>query len=173
MAFDDLRDFLDEGLDLPIGGVTYHVAPPTAAVGLRLQLLRDVVSMAEAGIELKPEDQRLLTIPDAKEIDFYRDNLGPAYDEMLKACTATEVRIAAGAAFLCWTSEGDGRTDAETYWKAQMDPRSAATSQMTTPPIRAGRGSTVMAAASGTKPRNSGSGTSSPRSTNSKASKKA
>lgn len=161
MALQDLRGLLDQDLELPIGGTTYRVPPPTAKVGLRMQLMRDAASMQAAGVELSSEDARLLKVGDDEELSFYAWALGSAQQDMLDGgVTLPEIRVAAGAAFVYWTAApGHAQEDLETFWAAQADPRNASTGQKTaTPDVR---GSASTGEATTTKRHSSGSGTSS------------
>jgi hypothetical protein len=114
----DLRELLDEACELPIGGVTYRVPPPSAAKGLVLQRMSDLIDIAAAGGQVDEASMAELKLDGQQEVDFYRNNLGTAYDEMLSGdVTLPEIKVAAGYAFLFWTK---GRDIADAYWEAQQ-----------------------------------------------------
>lgn len=156
----DLRELLEEGCELPIGGVTYRVPPPSAAKGLVLQRMSDLINVAAAGGEVDSVSLAQLKLDDQQEVDFYRNNLGTAYDEMLAGgVTLPEIKVAAAFAFLFWTQ---GREVAESFWEAQetRPPVKAPTDRR---PKKASRKSasqrTATAGASSTPSPSSGSGT--------------
>ena len=115
----DALEVLDLVLRLPVGGKTYRVDPPTAAVGIRLQgmlaaaLVADAITdRGEDAAELRAE----LTLSGDREADFGRDCLGPAYDEMLADdVPAPVVELAITTAFYAWTV---GRDFARAWWDA-------------------------------------------------------
>lgn len=161
----DLRELLGEGLDLPVGGVTYHVMPPTGRVGMRLQTMRDLSAKAAGGIELSKADKKRLQLDDAAERDFYADTLGATYKTMVDGgCTSYEIRLAASSAYLYFTAADPvtGLEDVERFL-ANQDPRRTATEQKTPeiPSTPDGKASASTAAASTTRAPNSGSGTTS------------
>lgn len=161
MALQDLRGLLDQDLELPIGGKTYKIPPPPGKTGMKLQLMRDAASMQAAGVELSASDKRLLKVEDGDESNFYDWTLSTAYPQMLEDdVTLPEIKVAAGAAFIYWTSpHGHEQADLETYWAAQADPPRASSGQKTSTP--GVRGSAPTVEASTTKRSSSGSGTSS------------
>lgn len=67
MAFDELREFFDPALVLPIGGVEYRVESPTAREGLRLRLL-----LGDDGA----------TLGDEQEVTEWTALLGPSLERM-------------------------------------------------------------------------------------------
>lgn len=155
MAYRDLDELLDGGLDLPIGGKLYRVPPVNAETGLRLQRLHDWMFGVAAAVKAHEDDPgQDLALPepaaelltDAQELDMYRKSLGTAYDEMIDDGVAwPRFKVAGMTAFLHHTQSAEA---AERYWNAGGRPEASAGN-------RAGR----RAAARSTPPPASASGT--------------
>lgn len=109
MAFDDLRELLDEQvLKLPIGGVTYVVQSCSAEDWLWLNTQSAAIDRAqrtgEMDVEVEGNDPEV----------FYRRCLGDTFDDMVdNAITSKELQVAALTAFL-W--QLGNTTAAETVW---------------------------------------------------------
>ncbi|MER7078131.1 MULTISPECIES: DUF7426 family protein [Bacteria] len=118
MALQDLGEFLDPTLSVPIRGKTYRVEPPDAETGLRLQHLSDWMLGAAAAVQADADapapSEELLS--DAAELDMYRAALGAVYDELFAdAVPWPWIKLAGMTAFLHWTV---GAEQAEAYWAA-------------------------------------------------------
>jgi hypothetical protein len=82
VAFDDLDEFFDSTLPLPIGGKLYRVPSPPADLGLHCQLTADIARRRRAGLEVSDEDLAMLVLDDDQERVWTRRMLGTAFDEM-------------------------------------------------------------------------------------------
>lgn len=144
----DALDVLDLTLVLPVGGKTYRVDPPPAAVGVRLvnMLGQGIIldALADAGITGTEWDAAhdALTIDTETSPDFARDCLGAAYDQMLADDLPHPViELAVSTAFLCWTA---GKAAAEAWWESGGKAPAPSTSgrRTATPTLRAGANTT-------------------------------
>jgi len=107
----DLNDVLDLRLNLPIGGKTYVVDPPTAADGAYFLNLLAIGIAADAGVDVSGFN---LDIPDG-DPDFATRALGAAYQQMIDdGLSLGQIGFAAETAFLAWTVS---REFAEHYWE--------------------------------------------------------
>lgn len=150
---DDLTTLLDPALRLPIGGRTYTVQPPTAAVGLRLEALLAVTLSIQTGNHLPQRFKDALQGPDGEQVDLAKDALGPVYDQMVAdGLSLPFIRHAGQTAYRHWVA---GPAAGASYWAAGADQGKAPAPQGPTT-------STSTAAATTTKRRSSSSGTRSP-----------
>lgn len=154
MPLDDLASLFDPDLLLPVGGKTYRVRPPSAAVGLRMQGLQALAVKRAAGVQLSAMDEARLRLGDDEEVDLLRDALGAVYDQMITDDVPFPYLQHAGmTAFFHWAV---GPKRAEEYWRSREGearrPLSAAADA---------KASTSTAAVSTTKPARRGSGTTS------------
>ncbi len=158
----DALEVLDLTLTLPVGGKTYRVDPPTAAVGAHLanMLARGVFldALVEAGMEGDDIAEAAADLhvdtetPEGR--DFARDCLGAAYDQMLADGIPQPVmELAIATAFLAWTA---GKAAAEAYWDTGGKPPAPTATSRTGRPTET---RTRPAAASTTRKRGSRSGT--------------
>ena len=115
----DLAEFLDPTLKLPIGGKTYTVEPVDAKTGLKLQRMRVLGSLVAQGIEVPEEDVKALEMVGSNEEQFLRNALGAVtYDQMVKNKVSwIHIRHAASTAFVFHT---EGRDAAEKAWSAPL-----------------------------------------------------
>ena len=117
----DALEVLDLTLRLPVGGRTYVVRPPAAAVGIRLfnVLTRGVVidALTSAGITGPEVDEaRASLVIDDIGTDFARDCLGDTRDAMVSdGVPHPVIELAVSTAFLAWTM---GKPAAEAYWES-------------------------------------------------------
>lgn len=162
MTFRDISEVFDPAIYLPIKGKTYRVSAPDAAAGLRLQLLMKLGAAAESGHTLPQSDLDKLVLEDSDEEQFFRDNLGTAYEQMKADAVELEyIKHAAQTAFMRWTVDADL---AEAYWNgAGVDVGKAPA-----PGLRPTVTRTGAAAASTTKPPASRTGTKTARKANGK-----
>lgn len=157
MAFDDLDQYFDDTLSLPVGGKTYVIAGPDAETGLFCQRLMTAGVAASAGLPT-PASMPDLKMDDDAETAFYRRILGDVYDQLVAdGVSWPKIQIVAQTAFF-WIASG--KEMAEAFWRSGGDPKASSASAA---PNRASRRSTSTAAARTTKPRASTSGTKSPR----------
>ena len=111
----DLNDVLDLNLRLPIGGKTYTVHPPSAAVGADLLNKLALGMAAQAGVDMT-EARGQIAVTEDDMPDFGRQCLGAAYDEMFAdGLSYPVIEFAVTTAFLAWTV---GKDYAETWWEA-------------------------------------------------------
>ena len=148
MALEEASAWLDGDLVLPIAGKKYRVPEFDAELGMRVE----VILNASRG---KASDRQRQILTDEEERDTYRDVLGPAYDQMIKdGVTWPRLRHAALTAMFHFNISPEM---AEQHWnRAPAEGKAPAGSR---PATRRTTG-----AASTTKPRASGSGTRSRRS---------
>lgn len=147
MALEELSGWLDDSLVLPIDGRKYRVPEYSAEVGLRVE------AVLNAGRGSRLSDRQRQVLDDEQEKDLYRDVLGPVYDELLADVSWAMLKFCAVTAMLHFNiSEDEGAR----HWALR-----AAKSGGKAPTGRASRPATrrTTAAASTTKPRASGSGT--------------
>lgn len=104
MALDDLRQFFDPRLSLPIGGRVYVVEPPTAEQGLRLHALL-------LGDPVLDDDAELAEIPRV---------LGSAYEQMRADGVRWDEIVHAGRTALL--HYGQSPEVAERFWGGGPDP---------------------------------------------------
>ncbi|MEU1880836.1 hypothetical protein ABZ470_26315 [Streptosporangium sp. NPDC020072] len=107
--FQDLDEFFDDSLRLPVGGKTYVIPAPDAEVGLLCQRLMHASLAVEQGEEVDdPQLNELaaVVLDDDEERDLYQRILGPVWDE-LRADRVTWPRIQhVGATALVWVAAG-------------------------------------------------------------------
>lgn len=114
----DLNEVLDLTLDLPIGGKTYKVQPPSAATGADLMNKLTLGVAADAGVDLG-EFRGQITVADEDLPDFARQCLGKAYDEMVADdLPHPSIEFCVTTAFLAWTV---GKAFAELWWESGGD----------------------------------------------------
>lgn len=144
MSFADLSEILDPTLRLPIRGKTYVIPPVSAAVGLRLQALRAVITRQK----LTGSERESLRLGDNEELDLVRDCLGTAYGEMVADDVPWEhVKHAGMTAYIRWTT---GEAAAETFWRSPLgEALGAPSSGRPKTPRTTGAASTTKAPASG------------------------
>jgi hypothetical protein len=156
MAFKTLEEFLGDCLELPVRCTdgelrTFRIPSPPAEDGLKIEtIMTEGLRAAEGGTPLDSE-----ALDDAGELDLYRMALGSAYDDVRKHLEWSRFRHVAMTSVMWITG---GLDLAEQYWNSDGDPKVAQAAQN-----RAARRSS--AAANGTKPRASTSGTSTRRAT--------
>jgi hypothetical protein len=113
VAFNDLDDFFDDALRLPIGGKEY-VITVSAQAGMRYQKLFALVVAANAGATLSTDELAELDLSDENEKDVFLAVLGPAYEEMVAdGVTWPKIKHAAATAFMY--AAGDKKL-AEQVW---------------------------------------------------------
>lgn len=147
--FQDLGEFFDETLTLPIKGTEYVVPSPSAELGLAVE------SIVMRGGQLTDDEIELLT--DDEERDLYARLLGPAHAEMIENGVPWSMIQHAGKTAMIWIAMGQEAAERAWLGKGLTDP---------TPANRAERRrSTRTAAGSKTPARASTSGTRSRRPT--------
>jgi hypothetical protein len=151
-GFRDLDELFDDTLALPIGGKTYLVPAPTAALGLYCQRL---LAAGFAAVGGRTPEGAAPVLDDDGERDLYQRCLATAYDEMLAdGISWPKIRRAGVTAFL-WTAQGEELAVA--YWSGSPPELPAPTStSLDTAAVRSTRkrGST-----SGTRSRTPSGGT--------------
>jgi len=114
MAFQDLREFFDGSLRLPVGGKTYVIPPIPFKDGLMAQTILDAAIKAQTGRELTESDFDGV-LDDDDERSLYQQMLGPAYDEMVTdGLNWPELQRCGTTAFLFFTS---GEQAATSFWE--------------------------------------------------------
>lgn len=150
--FEELEEFEDDVLELPIHGKTYAIPAVDGATGLWAQRLLETVEAARAegdidAGKLDDKDERIL----------YERMLGDALDEMLADGVNWQRIGHCAMTVFFWTTTT--RQQAEAFWKAGGDPERARSAAS---PNRASRRASA-AAASKTPSRASTSGTRAPK----------
>lgn len=162
--FQDLDEFFDDSLALPVGGKLYRIPPPDAEVGLLCQRLMQAGLAAEQGEQVNdPELNELaaVVLDDDEERDLYVRILGPVWAE-LRADGVSWPKIQhVGSTALVWVAAG--KEAAAKIWVAGSTGEAPA-------PNRATRRATVSAAKS---TRSRGSATTTTRTTASRSRKAA
>lgn len=103
----DLEEFLDPFMDLPIRGKSYRVAAPDGVVGLRCQAIVEIALKAKAGEDVTAEEVASLKLDDGQEREFNRMLLGDVLDEMLTDdLPITYINRAAKTVFV-WTVQDE------------------------------------------------------------------
>ncbi|WP_433355635.1 DUF7426 family protein [Microtetraspora malaysiensis] len=107
--FQDLDEFFDDSLPLPIGGKWYRIPAPDAEVGLLCQRLMHAGMAAEPGEPVddpKLNELASVVLNDDQERDLYQRVLGPVFDE-LRADGVTWPKIQhVGATATVWVAAG-------------------------------------------------------------------
>ena len=113
--FEELDDFLDDSLTLPMGGKEYVVPAVPGRDGLWAQRVLEEVERAK-----KEGDADAGKLDDGDERLLYQRMLGPTFDEMLAdGVTWQRISHAAMTVFF-WTISS--RDTAVKYWRAGGDP---------------------------------------------------
>lgn len=91
MAKRNLSEFFDDGLEyegIPSSkfpdGKSYRVASPDAKVGLWLQSMAELATVATTGANLTESARKRLILDDDEERNLYERVLGATWDEMLE-----------------------------------------------------------------------------------------
>lgn len=114
-GFEELDDFLDDSLTLPINGRDYVIPAVPGKDGLWAQRVLEEVERAK-----KDGDADAGRLDDGDERLLYQRMLGPVFDEMLDdGVTWQRISHAAMTVFF-WTTSS--RETAEKYWKSGGDP---------------------------------------------------
>ena len=110
----DLNEVLDLQLRLPVGGTTYVVNPPSAAVAARLMNRLTIGMVVDAGLDID-DDLRAQAVIHDDNTDFAEDCLGPVLTQMRDDGLAQQqIEFCVTVAFLAWTV---GRDYAEQWWE--------------------------------------------------------
>lgn len=154
-TFEALDDFLSDGLDLPVKGADgvvreYHIADPSAEAGIKIERITSLAARLAAG-GTAPETK---VLDDQEELDLYKLCLGDAY-QRLRAETSWSMFKHVSLTVMFWIT-----TDEDTalqYWRTGEAPGKAARNRAERRQQQ--RGSSASAAANGTRPPGSTSGT--------------
>jgi hypothetical protein len=144
MGFNDLDEFFDDTLPLPIAGRVYVVPSPDAEVGLWCTRLFSAAQIKAAGGEADMPTE----LDDDAELGMYSRVLGTAYAEMLADNVPISRITFAGQTAFIWITQG--KVTAEVFWNNSGNLQA---------PNRETRRSTRTGAASATPGRGSMSGT--------------
>lgn len=115
MPFEDLVEFIDDTLPLPISGKTYRIPCPSAEVGLHCQLVVDIGRRVREGLEVSEADMAVLVLDDDQEKVFVRRMLGAALDEMIADGVSWNRALHAARTTMAWVV--GGKANAERVWK--------------------------------------------------------
>lgn len=119
MPFQDLDDYLDPTLKLPIGGKLYSVNSPSARTGIQVNGLVAAARAVQAGEDIAASDLAALSLDDSEERDFFRSLLGSTMEEMLQDGVGWHQVRHAGLTTMFWVTRG--RAAAETFWQSGGD----------------------------------------------------
>lgn len=118
MPFQELDEFFDDTLDIPIRGKIYRIPSPDAETGLWCQRVFEMGVRAESGQKVSAVQTAKLKLDDDEERELYDRVLGPAKQEMIDD-GLTWARISAVAqTAIIWIATD--RTTAEKYWNEQV-----------------------------------------------------
>jgi hypothetical protein len=126
VSFQDLQEFFDDGLHLPINGVMYDIPAPDHEFGLHVTALVTAGSRAAAGgapLDALPQLRFEGEEGDetSEEARFYRKLLGPAFNRMrANGVSWPKIKIVSETVIL-WIS--GSRAMAEEWWNAGGDPK--------------------------------------------------
>lgn len=116
MTFEDLDEFFDPTLPLPIGGKTYTIPSPSADVGIRCQRMFSLMRRAAQGHTLTADEAASLRFDDEDERTWHRTLLGPIYDELVADDVPwAKIQRVSSTAFT-WITQG--KSAAEAVWTA-------------------------------------------------------
>lgn len=119
MSFQDLEDFLDTSLRLPVKGKTYVVPPPSIATGVWCTQLLETAAKAQGlkdGEELPDADVEALMLDDDEEKNLYKRILGPVYQELVDDNVEWPYLTHMGQTVFFWITADKAR--AEKFWKS-------------------------------------------------------
>jgi hypothetical protein len=116
MPFQDLDEFFDPSLHLPIRGKVYEVPSPDAETGLFCQRLMASAAKAVIGEEVSDSEVERIKLGDKEELDLYERLLGPAWGEMFTDKLPWAYIQHAGTTCLVWVTQGQAQ--AEEFWAA-------------------------------------------------------
>lgn len=114
MAFQDLAEFFDPTLQLPMRGKTYVVESPDATTGVHVQRLFSTATTVIAGGDVSEKDLAAIELDDDEEKELYPRVLGTAYGEMVEDKIPWVWIKHAGTTALMWI--GVGVEAAEKFW---------------------------------------------------------
>lgn len=118
MSFQELDEFFDDTLELPIRGKIYKIPSPDGETGLWCQRVFEVGARVESGQKVPASQSAKLQLNDNDERELYDRVLGPAKQEMLDdGLTWARISAAAQTAII-WIATD--RTTAEKYWNEQV-----------------------------------------------------
>lgn len=156
-GFQDLDEFFDSSLRLPVGGTTYVVPSPDAATGLYAQRLFQIFVNARTDRKVAEEDLAKLQLEDGEERDLYMRLLGPVYQQMVDDGVQWEKLKFCGTTALMWVAVS--LQAAEKFWERGGIPEAPT-------PNRQARRRAGKASGSKTSARGSTGGTTSRRTSN-------
>jgi len=114
VSFQDLSEFFESSLRLPIRGKEYVVPSPDAETGLWVQMMMSTAAKAARGQDVDPEKIAALDLDDDEERGLFGRLLGSAFDEMIEDRIPWEHVKHAGMTALIWTN--GTLEDAEKFW---------------------------------------------------------
>lgn len=147
VLFDDTYDYTLPSKKHP-NGKLYRVPSPDALTGARLTYQAAIGLKIGRGEGITDAEKAAVSLDDAAEDDFYKDTLGPVYDEMLTdGVTWALLQATAKDAYLCITgNEGladfslaSAKVDAAARSAADDDGSPAAEGEASARPNRATR----------------------------------
>lgn len=130
--FEDLDQFFDGTLKLPIGGKVYAVPSPDIETGLYCQRIAETGLALRAGRQLSDSDLAALQLDDEEERSWYHRLMGAAFEEMLADGLPWAYVQRAGATTFAWITRGIDA--AERTWNARPEAPGASSTSSTSAP---------------------------------------
>lgn len=118
MAFQELDEFFDDTLEIPIRGKVYHIPSPDAETGLWCQQIFEIGAKAQAGQSVSDAAVAKLRLGDDEERSLYDRVLGPVKQEMIDDGLPWSRVSAVGETAIIWIATD--RETAEKYWNEQV-----------------------------------------------------
>lgn len=115
MSFEDLDEFFDDTIELPVGGKTYVVPGVDAETGLYCQRLLERGKAAYLGKDVDGGE-----LDDEAEMSLYERVLGPVYAELIADGVSWPKISHCGLTAFFWAA--NNRTTAEKYWNSGGNP---------------------------------------------------
>ncbi len=134
--FEDLDEFFDGNLKLPIGGKVYAVPSPDIETGLYCQRIAETGLAMRRGQQLSESDVEALRLDDSQERDWYRRLMGTAYDEMISDGVSWAKVQHAGATTFAWITSGSKAAE-RTWVSVRPEPRGVPEGEPSTPQVTA------------------------------------
>lgn len=128
--FEDLDQFFDDTLKLPIGGKVYAVPSPDIQTGLYCQRIAETGLALRRGQQLSDSDRVALQLDDDQEREWYHRLMGTAYEQMVADGVTWAKVQRAGATTFAWITAGEQA--AQRTWRSDRPEADGASSTTST-----------------------------------------
>lgn len=118
-SFEDVAEYFDDTLKLPVSGKTYTIQGPSAELGLLCQRRWIAMSAATEGQQVTEAERDRIRLDDAEEELFTQRLLGPAWDQMVADGVSFALLQHVGLTVFLWVVAGT--ESAEEFWQAPKD----------------------------------------------------